>query len=201
MTVGSRPVVLLDRDGVINEAVPRPPDVLCESPLDPRAVRLVDGAPSEMRRLLQAGFDLACVTNQPAPAKGEASVETVDAVQARVLEMLALGGIQLAATRICMHHPEGVPGNPFSRPCGCRKPSPGMLNSVMRALHSDPSRSWMVGDTDSDVAAGTAAGLRTVLIECRGTGHKRSGAAQPTVLVPDLHTAVDAILSACAGRG
>jgi D-glycero-D-manno-heptose 1,7-bisphosphate phosphatase len=192
-------VVLLDRDGVINETAPRGREMHGEAPLDPDEVRLVPGAVQELRRLMDSGFDLACITNQPAPAKGEASVEEVNAIHRRVIGLLADEGVNLAAERICMHHPEGTSGCELSVPCDCRKPAPGMLTSVMTELGSDPTRSWMVGDTDSDIFAGEAAGVRTVLIDYPATTHKRLGTARPTVKSPTLHEAVDAILRSGTG--
>ena len=50
------------------------------------------------------------------------------------------------------------------RTCQCRKPAPGMLLDAAAELDVDPRASWMIGDTDGDVAAGAAAGCRTVLI-------------------------------------
>jgi phosphoglycolate phosphatase-like HAD superfamily hydrolase len=53
----------------------------------------------------------------------------------------------------------------------------------------------MIGDTDGDVAAGAAAGCRTVLIAAPGSVHKRSGIGHADVHAPDLTAAVDAILA------
>ncbi len=48
----------------------------------------------------------------------------------------------------------------------------------------------MVGDTDADVAAGRAAGCRTVLIEYPGSAHKRSGHARADLRAASLADAV-----------
>ena len=68
-------------------------------------------------------------------------------------------------------------------PCDCRKPAPGMLLDAARELDIDLERSWMIGDTDSDVLAGAAAGCRTVLIEQEASGHKRKGTARPDAVI------------------
>jgi phosphoglycolate phosphatase-like HAD superfamily hydrolase len=54
--------------------------------------------------------------------------------------------------------------------------------------------SWMIGDTDSDVGAGHAAGCMTALIEYPGTVHKRSGEAAPDVLAPSLAECAQSVL-------
>ena len=69
-----------------------------------------------------------------------------------------------------------------------------MLLDAARELDIDLERSWMIGDTDSDVLAGAAAGCRTVLIEQEPSGHKRTGTAQPDAVMPDLRAAAALLL-------
>ena len=84
------------------------------------------------------------------------------------------------------------------RTCQCRKPAPGMLLDAAAELDVDPRVSWMIGDTDGDVAAGAAAGCRTVLIATPASVHKRSRMARADVHAPDVTAAVDAILATLA---
>jgi D-glycero-D-manno-heptose 1,7-bisphosphate phosphatase len=187
--VSGAPVVFLDRDGVLDELVRDPVSGRPESPLRVVGGRLAEGDAAAAARLARAGFRLACVSNQPAAAKGTASVAQVLAVHARVTELLARAGVRLDASRLCLHHPEGVaPG--LSGPCACRKPAPGMLLDVAAELGVDVRACWMVGDTDADVGAGRAAGCRTALIEYPGSLHKRSGSADPDLVAASLHDAV-----------
>jgi D-glycero-D-manno-heptose 1,7-bisphosphate phosphatase len=183
--VSRRPAVFLDRDGTLNESVPEPASGIPESPLRAADVRLIEGAAAAARQLARAGFALVCVTNQPAAAKGRVSAERLLAVHQRVLELLREQGVQLDASRMCLHHPQGVVPE-LSGACACRKPAPGMLLDAAQELELDLARSWMVGDTDSDVAAGHAAGCRTVLIEYPHSAHKRSGKTSPDLLASDL---------------
>jgi D-glycero-D-manno-heptose 1,7-bisphosphate phosphatase len=183
--VSTRRAVFLDRDGVLNELVPDPVSGLGESPLAVSEVRLIAGAAAAARTLARAGFILVCVSNQPAAAKGTVSLEQLHAVHRRVLELLALEGVDLAAWRLCPHHPRGVvPG--LSRACTCRKPAPGMLLDAADALGVELAASWMVGDTDADVAAGRAAGCRTLLIDHAGSIHKRLRVYAPDLAAADL---------------
>jgi D-glycero-D-manno-heptose 1,7-bisphosphate phosphatase len=168
--------VFLDRDGVVNELVPSPATGVAESPLSPEVVRLVGGVGESLAILRAAGYRLACVTNQPAAAKGVVPIDQLLSVQARVVELLEEAGARFDAVRMCLHHPEGVISD-LTRPCGCRKPQPGLLLSAAAELGIELSGSWMIGDTDSDIAAGHAAGCRTVLVETPGSLHKRAGAA------------------------
>jgi D-glycero-D-manno-heptose 1,7-bisphosphate phosphatase len=182
----------LDRDGVLNELVPDPLRGQGESPLRVEDVRLIPGAAAAARRLQQAGYLLVCVSNQPAAAKSKVSVPRLLAIHDRVLELLAREGVTIAASRLCLHHAEGVVPS-LTRRCDCRKPAPGMLLDAAAALGLDLSASWMVGDTDTDIAAGRAAGCRTLLIDHRASVHKRLQVIRPDERAPDLLAGVDAI--------
>ena len=67
----------------------------------------------------------------------------------------------------CPHHPDaGFPGErpDFKIRCSCRKPAPGLLLTAARKYNIDLAQSWMVGDSQRDVAAGQNGGCRTALI-------------------------------------
>lgn len=190
--MNGRRAVFLDRDGVLNALVPDPDSGRPESPLDPRQVRLLPGVAGAVRRLAEAGFALVGVSNQPAAAKGRLTREELQAVQDRVLELLAAEGARFDGFRLCLHHPEAVVAE-LRGPCECRKPAPGMLLDAAAELGIDLAASWMVGDTDADVVAGQAAGCRTVLVEEPGSAHKRREATAD-LIARDLPGAVSAIL-------
>lgn len=193
-----RPAAFLDRDGVLNKLVPDPVSGAPESPLEVDEVQLLPGAAIAAARLAQAGYALVCVSNQPAAAKGTATVQRLQEVHERVLELLAAEGVELEASRLCPHHPDGVVPA-LSGPCDCRKPAPGMLLDVADALALDRSASWMLGDTDADVRAGQAAGCSTVLLAYPGSSHKRSGAVSPDLSASSLADAVAQLLDHGAG--
>jgi len=136
-------------------------------------------------------------SNQPAAAKGIVTLEQLVAVQERVLELLEKEGVVPDAMRCCFHHPDATVPE-LRETCRCRKPAPGMLLDAAAELAVDLRASWMIGDTDSDVMAGAAAGCRTVLIALPSSAHKRSGAAYADVHAVDLTAGVDAILAASA---
>jgi histidinol-phosphate phosphatase family protein len=185
--------VFLDRDGVLNATVPDPDSGLSESPLKLADVHLLPGVGAALWRLADAGYVLACVSNQPVAAKGKASVRELLGLHERVLELLAREGVCLDASRLCPHHPDGVVAE-LSGPCDCRKPAAGMLLDVARAQALDLRASWMLGDTDSDVKAGETAGCRTVLVEYPPSAHKRLGGASPDFRAADLAGGVAQVL-------
>lgn len=183
--MSGRRAVFVDRDGVINELIPDSISGLPESPLRTQDVALIEGAGAALRRLAAAGFLLVGVSNQPAAAKGKVPVEQLDAVQARVLELLAAEGVRFDDFRICLHHPDGVVPE-LSGACACRKPAPGMLLDAAHKLGIDLAGSWMMGDTDGDVMAGKAAGCSTILVQHRGSEHKRGIDQEANIVVPTL---------------
>jgi histidinol-phosphate phosphatase family protein len=184
-----RPAAFLDRDGTLNEAVPDPDSGLPESPLTVADVRLIPGAVAAARDLAEAGYVLVCVTNQPAAAKGKATLGELLEIHERVIELLGREGVRVELSQLCPHHPDGVAeglGHALSGACNCRKPAPGMLLAAAAELRLDLAGSWMLGDTDTDVAAGNAAGCRTVLIDYPPSAHKRLGGQSPDIFAPDL---------------
>jgi D-glycero-D-manno-heptose 1,7-bisphosphate phosphatase len=194
----SRAAVFVDRDGVLNDLVPDPRSELLESPLDPNDVALIDGAAAALGRLRGAGYLIIGVTNQPAAAKGLVTLEELEAVHERVLDLLAQEGAGFDRFSICLHHPCGVVPA-LTKTCDCRKPAPGMLIAAARDLDVDLRLSWMVGDTDSDVAAGAAAGARTILIENPASAHKRVAHASAVTTAYDLAAAAEIIFRRDSG--
>jgi D-glycero-D-manno-heptose 1,7-bisphosphate phosphatase len=188
-----RRAAFLDRDGTLNEAVPDPESGALESPLTVDEVSLIPGAATAAGELAGAGYVLACVTNQPAAAKGKATLRQLLDVHERVVELLAKEGVRMDVSILCPHHPDGSAGE-LSRRCACRKPAPGMLLDAAAELALDLASSWMLGDTDADVGAGRAAGCRTVLVQYPPSAHKRRGQARADMTPLDLREAVAQLL-------
>ena len=185
-----RPAVFLDRDGVLNEPVPRSPGAVAESPLRPDLVRLAVGVVEGAFALREAGFALVAVSNQPGAAKGECSLDSLHAVHETVVQLLKAEGLELDGWYYCHHHPEAE--HTELRVCACRKPEPGLLLTAARELGLDLAASWMVGDSDADLVAGRRAGCRTVLVAHPATSHRR-GNQIPDLTIPDLGSAWDAM--------
>jgi D-glycero-D-manno-heptose 1,7-bisphosphate phosphatase len=193
-----RRAAFLDRDGVLNALVPDPLSGAAESPLRLEDVVLLPGAAQAAAGLRAAGYVLVVVSNQPAAAKGLVAPGQLEAVHARVLELMELAGAPVDDDRVCLHHPDAVVRD-LAGPCRCRKPEPGMLIDAAAELGLDLQRSWMIGDTDSDVGAGAAAGCRTVLIEHGPSSHKRIGDVSPDLRARDLEQAMEKVAVAEVG--
>lgn len=176
MSPGRR-VAFLDRDGVVTV-----PQVLDGKGFAVRRVdelRLYDDAADSVARLAAHGFDVVIVTNQP-----DLSTGLIDDEELAAMHSLLARRLRLTSIRVCPHVREDA--------CGCRKPATGMLLAEDAASPVDWAASWMVGDRDSDVAAGLAVGCRTVFIE-RGWRAETGGSAH--VIASTLAEAVDTILA------
>jgi len=137
--------LLLDRDGtlIVDVGYPR----------DPAQVEPLPGAIDALRAL-QSRFALVIVSNQSGLARGLISAAEAAAVHARVVERFGQAGVTFAGAYYCPHAPDAG--------CRCRKPAPGLLLDAARDLGLDLAASTMLGDKPSDLAAGRAAGCRTL---------------------------------------
>jgi len=119
-------------------------------------IELLEGAGEALLRLKRLGFKLVLVTNQSGIGRGYFPESVVAEQHARLERLLERFGVRFDAIRHCPHTPE--------EGCECRKPRPGMLLDAGHELGTDFSRSWMIGNSETDVAAGRAAGCRGIRI-------------------------------------
>ncbi|MHA7190922.1 D-glycero-alpha-D-manno-heptose-1,7-bisphosphate 7-phosphatase [Arthrobacter sp. MDT2-16] len=136
--------VLFDRDGTIVVDVPYNGD--------PSLVQPVPGAREVLDGLRLRGIPVGVVTNQSGIARGFVTREQVDAVNARVEELLG----PFAVWEVCPHGADDG--------CACRKPGPGMVLAASARLDLDPSDVAVIGDIGADMGAAAAAGARGVLV-------------------------------------
>lgn len=155
--------VFLDRDGVINANMFYADTGEIEAPRKADDFTILPGVLEAMKRLQAAGYLLFVVSNQPNQAKRKATAADHDAIQAKLATALGATGIRIGEFFYCFHHPKGVEPS-LSGPCDCRKPSPYFLNQARDAHKLDMAQSWMVGDRDTDIQCGKAAGVRTISI-------------------------------------
>jgi D-glycero-D-manno-heptose 1,7-bisphosphate phosphatase len=172
--------VFVDRDGVI-----------CENRDDYvkswDEFRFIPGAAEALAALTSAGLRIFVISNQSAIGRGIVDRETVDDVNAKMLDVLRAAGADVEAVLVCPHTPDDG--------CDCRKPEPGMLIDAAAEHDVDLDVSWMIGDAESDVIAGTRAGTETVLV-LTGRGADQVRAAEWRDGRPDLvaHDLVDAAI-------
>ena len=161
-----RPTVFLDRDGTLNELVYDEALGIMSGPLWPDQLVVARQAGLFVKALNELGFLCLVVTNQPGIAKATTTPVRLDRVHRRLREELARSGARLDGIFYCPHHPEPGPGGKkdLAVECRCRKPAPGLILEAAAVHHVDLYRSYMVGDRLTDVEAGRAAGVGTILV-------------------------------------
>ena len=143
------PAVFIDRDGTIMEDTD-----YCS---DPNDVRIFPGVVESLRRLKLRGFKLIIITNQSGIGRGLFSLDQYRVVESEVLRQI--GTDLVDATYYCP--------DPPGRYSKCRKPAPGMVVEATRDHHIDLSRSFFIGDKESDVECAHNAGVRAIRVRTR----------------------------------
>jgi len=122
----------------------------------PEELELLPGSVESVARLNEAGFLCVVVTNQSGIARGLFDESALSLLHKKLNAEMALGGARIDAVYYCPHGPDDG--------CDCRKPSTGMLMKAVREHNINLAESWMVGDRAGDIACGSAAGCRTILV-------------------------------------
>ncbi|PAU77657.1 D-glycero-beta-D-manno-heptose 1,7-bisphosphate 7-phosphatase [Halomonas salipaludis] len=162
-------LIILDRDGVINQDSDDYVKSLQEFHPYPSAIHAIG-------RLCQAGWTVAVATNQSGIARGYYDEATLASMHEHLQAMVADAGGKLAHIAYCPHAPEDD--------CDCRKPRPGLLDQIGRALGMPTLQgSWMVGDKNVDLQVGEARGCRPVLVRS-GKG-ERTLTKHPELAAPE----------------
>lgn len=176
--------VILDRDGVINEN--RPDHVKNWDEF-----RFLPGSIQAVSRLADAGVATFIVTNQAIVNRGLVPIETVDAINQKMIREFERWGGKVADVVYCPHRPD--------EECGCRKPRPGLLLELAERHRFDLRSAVMIGDALTDMEAGARAGCETMMV-LTGRGREQLSLARQTGQVDfpvarDLGAAVDALLT------
>ena len=157
----SPPALFLDRDGTLIELV----DYLCRAD----EVVPIACAFESLAQATRAGLRVVMVTNQSGIDRGYYGWEAFAEVQERVTALAEAAGGRIDAVYACPALPaSGAP---------CRKPAPGMIHAAADDLGIDPSASWIVGDSASDLEAGRRAGLARGWLVPTGYGARDRSAA------------------------
>ncbi len=179
-----RPMVFLDRDGVINRG--RPGYVRT-----PEAFEFLPDAIEGMRILQDAGWRLVVVTNQDMMGWKLVPERQLRRIHERMLAALRKEGVSIAEIYFCPHH--------VLSDCACRKPRPGMLLAAARDLGVNPREAWMVGDKVLDLELGRAFGCRVAWVgpkDWRERFSKDAAVWHPDVVADGLLAAAKKIAAA-----
>lgn len=152
-------LLILDRDGVINED-------------SPDYVRSVDqwlplpGSIEAIAALSRAGFEVVVASNQSGLARGYFSLDELEGMHEKMAGLVEAAGGRLGGVFYCPHHPDDD--------CDCRKPRTGLLEAIEREYGLSVSGCYFVGDSVKDVECALAKGAIPLLVL---TGNGRSASA------------------------
>ena len=141
--------IFLDRDGVINEN--RSDYVKSWDEF-----RFLPGSKEAIARLTHAGHRIVVCTNQTGIARGIIPVETVEEIHRLMIVEIAKAGGKIERVYYCPHAKD--------ENCFCRKPRPGMLLRARDELGINMNDALFIGDAMTDVRAGLAVGIHTILV-------------------------------------
>ena len=171
--IKDRKIVLLDRDGVLLEKMPKREYVASFEDYRPMNENW-----NGLRILGESGVDFVVATNQPGVATGEVSKTFLLRLHQRMVSEMLNIGINILAVYVCEHH--------WNDNCDCRKPAPGMLLSAISDFGIVKDQTLYIGDDDRDLSAAKAANIEGLLI-----GNDHSGNFQ----YPNMESALKSILA------
>jgi D-glycero-D-manno-heptose 1,7-bisphosphate phosphatase len=149
-------LIVLDRDGVINEDS----DDYIKSPDEYIPIK---GSLKAIADLNEAGYTVVVASNQSGIARGLFSMETLEAMHDKLNTLLAEQQGKIDKIYFCPHSPD--------ENCDCRKPKPGMLHKIIKDYDVTPSDVTMIGDSMKDIEAASLVGMEPLLV-CTGKGMK-----------------------------
>jgi len=176
MTMVTSKLIILDRDGVINEDS----DDYIKSAA---AWQPIPGSLEAIARLNQHGYRVAIATNQAGLARGLFDMHALNAIHKKLHLAAQTVGAHVDAIFFCPHAPEDF--------CDCRKPRPGMLRAIGQRFDVQLSGTPMVGDTLRDLQAAFEVGCTPYLV-LTGKGKRTmdTGGLPPGTIVLDNLSAV-----------
>lgn len=149
-------LVILDRDGVVNQ---ESPDFVKSA----EECVPIAGSIAAIARLHQAGFTVVIATNQSGLARGKFDLDDLEAMHDKLTQLVEQAGGEISAIFYCPHAPEDN--------CKCRKPKPGLLDAIEAEFNISAEGVAFIGDTLRDLQAGVIKGCKPFLVKT-GNGLK-----------------------------
>ncbi|RZL47040.1 MAG: HAD-IIIA family hydrolase [Pedobacter sp.] len=185
-----RPAIFIDRDGVVNKEVDNLRDI--------NDFELLPDVAEAISVINRSDYLAILVTNQPGVAKGFITEDYLSLIHKKLETELGNKKSFLDRIYYCPHHPDkGFEGEvkELKINCNCRKPEIGMIEKAVADLNIDISKSFIIGDTSTDMMTGLNAGLKTVLVKTGYAGLDNKYMCTPDFVANDLLGAVNIILS------
>ncbi|MCK5719533.1 MAG: D-glycero-beta-D-manno-heptose 1,7-bisphosphate 7-phosphatase [Thiomargarita sp.] len=149
-------LIILDRDGVINEDS----DNFIKSPNEWQAI---PGSLEAISRLNQAKYRVIVMTNQSGLSRGLFTLDDLNNIHQKMHKQLADANGRIESIFFCPHSNK--------ENCQCRKPRPGMFHALMNRLNIPLNNLPVVGDSLRDLQAAEAVSAKPILV-LTGKGEK-----------------------------
>ena len=174
-------IVILDRDGVINQDS-------VDFIKNPNEWIPIPDSLEAIARLNQHGFNVIIATNQSGIGRGLFDIETMNAINKKMLDLLAQVGGHIDAIFYCPHAEDSN--------CKCRKPKSGMLEEISTRFGANLKNIPAIGDATRDLEAYQAVGAQPILVKTGKGEETFVSKAYPknTWIFNNLSQAVDKIL-------
>lgn len=174
-------LIILDRDGVINEDS----DEYIKSPQEWVPI---PGSLEAITRLNKANYCVVVATNQSGIARGYFDLNTLNAMHKKMNDLLAQLGGQVDGVFFCPHGPKDG--------CDCRKPNTGLFRQIAKRVDKTLTGVPAIGDSLRDLQAAQRAGAKPYLV-LTGKGRRLLASNQLPKDIPvfdDLAAVVAALL-------
>lgn len=157
--------IFLDRDGTINKYKGLISNI--------EEFELEENVIEAIKLINNSEYLAIIVTNQPVVARGICDIATVEEIHRKMSTLLGDKGAYIDDIVFCPHHPDK--GHPeenvkYKIQCNCRKPSTEMIDKMVEKYNIDRTKSYMIGDTTTDIQLGKNTGIRAVLVETGQAG-------------------------------
>jgi len=175
-------LVILDRDGVINE------DSVNFIKTPNEWIPIQDSLES-IALLNQSGFKVVIATNQSGISRGLFDVSILNLIHEKMFKLLSQQGGHIDAIFFCPHRAE--------ESCECRKPKPGMLKEIAHRFGIDLKKVPGIGDSLRDLEAFDAVGAQPILVKT-GKGEEtlaKGGLPKNTWICENLAEATQRIIT------
>jgi len=149
-------IVILDRDGVINQDsidyIKKPSEWIP-----------IDGSIQAIADLCAAGFKIVIATNQSGLARNLFSLDDLNCIHQKLIEFVESANGKIHGIFYCPHLP--------NEHCNCRKPKTGLLEQIEKKFQCSLQSSPFVGDSVKDVQAALTHGCKAMLVRT-GNGER-----------------------------
>ena len=142
--------IFLDRDGVINKNR----DDYVKST---KELEIFSNIGKEILKLKMKGFFIIVITNQSVINRKIITIRELEEIHSTIQKFLMKSKTSIDKFYFCPHRPD--------ENCDCRKPKPGLILQAINEFSIDVSKSWMVGDSKTDIQAGEKAGCKTIFLK------------------------------------